>query len=171
MSPTVATLLSLGYAYVTADMRGTGASYGSQMPLMPQLGRDGKELVDWIARQSWSDGNVGMTGQSYVGWSQLATASHAIDEVEHGRAVAAHHFAVHVFIARARPRHHLLVRRLGEIGKLTHTGDYGARASVGFSSTLTVTTQLLSQIDVTPVPRRGRRVGSSCCARRPGSSR
>jgi predicted acyl esterase len=42
---------------------------------MSLLGRDGKELVDWIAERPWSDGNVGMTGQSYLGWSQFATAS------------------------------------------------------------------------------------------------
>jgi len=75
LSPLVRTTLGLGYAYVSADMRGTGAAYGSQAPLMPLLGKDGKELVDWIAEQPWSDGNVGMTGQSYLGWSQLATAS------------------------------------------------------------------------------------------------
>jgi hypothetical protein len=67
-------LLAHGYAFVAADMRGTGASYGSQIPLMPRLGKDGKELVDWIASQGWSDGNVGMQGQSFAGWSQLATA-------------------------------------------------------------------------------------------------
>jgi len=60
-------LLSRGYALVTADMRGSGASYGTQMPFSPVLGKDGKALVDWIASQKWSDGNVGMHGQSYLG--------------------------------------------------------------------------------------------------------
>ncbi|MEW6439756.1 MAG: CocE/NonD family hydrolase [bacterium] len=67
-------LLSHGYALVAADMRGTGASTGRQCPFSPELGRDGKELVDWMAAQSWCDGNVGMIGGSYVGWSQFATA-------------------------------------------------------------------------------------------------
>ena len=67
-------LLSHGYAIVVADMRGTGASYGSQMPFMLKVGQDGKELVDWIESQEWCDGNVGMLGLSYRGWSQLATA-------------------------------------------------------------------------------------------------
>ncbi|HOO70539.1 MAG TPA: CocE/NonD family hydrolase [Spirochaetota bacterium] len=67
-------LISYGYAVVVADMRGTGASFGTQGPFIPKLGEDGKELVDWIASQSWCDGNVGMMGQSYLGWSQLATA-------------------------------------------------------------------------------------------------
>ena len=69
-------LIALGYAYASVDMRGTGASFGSQMPLMPKLGADGAEIVNWISSQKWSDGNVGMRGQSFLGWSQFATASH-----------------------------------------------------------------------------------------------
>jgi len=68
--------LSYGYARVCADIRGTGASTGWLMDFMPQIGRDGKELVDWIAEQPWCDGNVGMYGGSYIGWSQTAVASH-----------------------------------------------------------------------------------------------
>ncbi len=67
-------MLSHGYALVAADMRGTGAATGEQGPFTPILGRDGKELIDWMAAQAWCDGNVGMTGGSYVGWSQFATA-------------------------------------------------------------------------------------------------
>ncbi len=69
-------LLKHGYALVVADMRGSGASYGMQLPFFPQLGEDGKALIDWIAEQSWSNGKVGMMGGSYVGWSQLVTAQH-----------------------------------------------------------------------------------------------
>ena len=65
-----------GYAVVVVDMRGTGASFGRQWPFFaPQIGADGAEVVQWIASQEWSDGNVGMTGASYDGWSQFATAS------------------------------------------------------------------------------------------------
>ncbi len=60
-------LLSHGYAIVVADMRGTGASFGTQMPFMLKVGQDGKELVDWIESQEWCDGNVGMLGLSYRG--------------------------------------------------------------------------------------------------------
>ncbi len=67
--------LRYGYAYVSADMRGTGGSDGWINLFDPATRRDGKELVDWIAAQPWSDGNVGMTGGSYVGWSQYAVAS------------------------------------------------------------------------------------------------
>ena len=68
-------LLAHGYASVCADMRGTGASTGWLMDFMPQIWKDGKELVDWIAAQPWCDGNVGMSGGSYLGWSQTAVAS------------------------------------------------------------------------------------------------
>jgi len=67
--------LSYGYALVCADIRGTGASTGWLMDFMPQIWKDGKELVDWIAAQPWCDGNVGMQGGSYLGWSQTAVAS------------------------------------------------------------------------------------------------
>lgn len=68
-------LLSHGYAIVVADMRGTGASFGSQIPFLPSIAEDGKELVDWIGSQPWSNGKVGMTGQSYLGWIQLMIAA------------------------------------------------------------------------------------------------
>ena len=67
-------LLSNGYAYVCADMRGSGASYGTKIDFMPQLADDGKELIDWLEDQEWCDGNVGMFGGSYLGYSQLITA-------------------------------------------------------------------------------------------------
>ena len=71
---TVKTFLSNGYAYVCADMRGTGASFGSKVDFSPFFANDGKELIDWMAEQPWCDGNVGMFGGSYLGYSQLVTA-------------------------------------------------------------------------------------------------
>jgi len=70
-------LLSHGYAFVIADMRGTGASYGHKIDFMPQIADDGGELVEWIASQPWCDGNVGMFGGSYLGYSQVVTAGKA----------------------------------------------------------------------------------------------
>ena len=67
--------LSHGYAIVVADMRGSGASYGVQIPFTPALAEDGKEMVDWIGSRPWSSGKVGMTGQSYLGWIQLMIAA------------------------------------------------------------------------------------------------
>jgi hypothetical protein len=65
-----------GYIVAVAEMRGSGASFGFRaIDRGPQIGRDGRDLVDWIARQAWSDGRVGMIGVSYQGFSQFATAA------------------------------------------------------------------------------------------------
>lgn len=65
-----------GYIVAVAEMRGSGASFGYRaIDRGPQIGRDGRDLVDWIARQPWSDGRVGMIGVSYQGFSQFATAA------------------------------------------------------------------------------------------------
>ena len=54
-----------GYAYLNVDVRGRGASGGTFWPLV-QDGPDGAAVVEWIARQSWSDGRVAMRGGSYL---------------------------------------------------------------------------------------------------------
>jgi predicted acyl esterase len=69
------TFTSYGYAVVAADMRGSGASDGFRVEMSPQLGDDGRNLIDWMGSQAWCDGNVGMYGGSYMGWSQFAVAS------------------------------------------------------------------------------------------------
>ncbi|MFL6336598.1 MAG: CocE/NonD family hydrolase [Pyrinomonadaceae bacterium] len=70
---------SHGYAYVTADVRGTGASTGVwRAPWSREEIRDGGELVEWIVRQPWSNGRVGALGNSYSGTSAqlLAVPNH-----------------------------------------------------------------------------------------------
>ena len=67
---------SHGYAWALVEMRGSGASFGTRYDRGPQIGLDGKEVVEWLAQQQWSDGNVGMVGSSYQGYSQYATAAH-----------------------------------------------------------------------------------------------
>jgi putative CocE/NonD family hydrolase len=65
-----------GYVVAIAEMRGSGASFGTRaLERDPQIGKDGKDLVEWIVRQPWSDGRVGMIGASYQGFSQYATAA------------------------------------------------------------------------------------------------
>ncbi|WP_348240650.1 CocE/NonD family hydrolase, partial [Salmonella enterica] len=57
-----------GYVVAIAEMRGSGASFGwRELDRGPQIGKDGKDLVEWIVRQPWSDGRVGMIGASYQG--------------------------------------------------------------------------------------------------------
>lgn len=71
-------LLGNGYAVVAVDSRGSGASFGfTPYPFNEQEIRDYGEVVDWITRQPWSDGNVGATGISYEGiTAELLTVAH-----------------------------------------------------------------------------------------------
>ncbi len=68
--------LEAGYAYVGANVRGTGASEGSYSYYQPIEGTDGAEIVEWAAVQPWSTGDVGMIGGSYGGHTQIKVASH-----------------------------------------------------------------------------------------------
>jgi predicted acyl esterase len=73
---TVGLLLSHGYIFVRAEARGTGASFGVRNGDMSGIeARDGRDIIDWIARQPWSTGKVAMIGGSYEGMSQLLVAS------------------------------------------------------------------------------------------------
>ncbi|CAF4295924.1 unnamed protein product, partial [Rotaria magnacalcarata] len=65
--------ISHGYAFVIADVRGTGDSEG-EFQFFLNDGKDGYDLIEWIARQSWSNGRVGMRGGSYSGGNQWYTA-------------------------------------------------------------------------------------------------
>ncbi|MGI9557550.1 MAG: CocE/NonD family hydrolase, partial [Solirubrobacterales bacterium] len=65
-----------GYAHVIADVRGTGKSDGEYLNLTsPQEQQDGYDLVEWVAAQPWCDGNVGMTGISYLAFIQYLVAA------------------------------------------------------------------------------------------------
>ncbi len=67
-----------GYGTLGVNMRGTGCSQGEFHPVRSDIwGADGAEVVAWAAKQSWSDGNLGMIGYSFTGTSQLATAAFA----------------------------------------------------------------------------------------------
>ena len=58
---------------VANDVRGRYASEGTWR-LIADDPRDGFEVVEWIARQEWSDGKVGTFGTSYPGGTQHALA-------------------------------------------------------------------------------------------------
>ncbi len=63
-----------GYAVAFADVRGNHEAGGCIDQSGPGQWQDGYDYVQWIADQSWSDGNVGMWGASYVGETQFTTA-------------------------------------------------------------------------------------------------
>jgi uncharacterized protein len=66
-----------GYARISVDERGTGASFGTVRYGKPTLG-DMREIVDWVVKQPWSNGNVGAIGVSYEGTTSelLAATGH-----------------------------------------------------------------------------------------------
>lgn len=63
-----------GFAFLIVDTRGRGNSGGEFRPLGIEDGTDGRDIVEWIADQPWSNGKVGMRGGSYGGYNQWATA-------------------------------------------------------------------------------------------------
>lgn len=66
-----------GYAVAVSDVRGRFDSDGDWDPFNPKHKTDGYDLVEWVAKQPWCDGKVGMTGPSYMGWTQWWTATQA----------------------------------------------------------------------------------------------
>jgi len=69
-------LLKRGYITAAADVRGSGASFGTWPGIFTQEEtQDAYEITEWLASQPWCDGNVGMFGGSYLGITQLMAAS------------------------------------------------------------------------------------------------
>ena len=64
------------YIVVRVDMRGTGNSEGVTIPYEYsdiELD-DGEEIIDWLSKQQWSTGNVGMFGISWGGFNSIQMA-------------------------------------------------------------------------------------------------
>jgi len=65
-----------GYALVTVDVRGCGASFGTRDCFRsPRERDDSREIADWIVAQPWSSGVIGSTGISYLGAAACFLAS------------------------------------------------------------------------------------------------
>src|SRR5687767_536347 len=62
-----------GFAVVIQDTRGRHTSEGDFKPFHQEM-NDGYDSVEWCGTQSWSDGNVGMIGASYIGAVQWLAA-------------------------------------------------------------------------------------------------
>ena len=67
--------VTYGYVGLIVDSRGKRLSKG---PIIPYEfdGLDAAKVIDWISKQHWSDGQVGMHGGSYLGFTQWATAKY-----------------------------------------------------------------------------------------------
>ena len=64
-----------GYAYVHADVRGSGQSEGEFGFMDRTEQEDYVELIAWIAKQPWCTGRVGGIGQSYYAMAQWLMAT------------------------------------------------------------------------------------------------
>jgi predicted acyl esterase len=63
-----------GYAFVVQDVRGKFRSEGGTAPYVHEV-EDGYDTIEWIVSQPWSDGAVGMFGDSYYGFTQWAAVA------------------------------------------------------------------------------------------------
>ncbi len=55
-----------GYAVVNVDARGSYMSEGRQAVWGTQEGRDGHDAVEWLAGRPWSNGRIGLAGNSWL---------------------------------------------------------------------------------------------------------
>ena len=62
-----------GFVYAYVDVRGRGDSEGDFVPFERDA-QDGYDVVEWLAKQSWSNGKVAMFGGSYAGGDQWQVA-------------------------------------------------------------------------------------------------
>jgi len=64
---------SHGYVAVVAYVRGSHGSTGRFVPFQRD-GDDARAVIEWITKQPWSDGRVGMYGSGYAGFTAWAAA-------------------------------------------------------------------------------------------------
>lgn len=74
--PVLMDIASRGYAVLHLSLRGSGKS-GGTATLYNQFGQDGYDTIEWMAKQTWCNGRVGMVGPSLLGISQWLTAKEA----------------------------------------------------------------------------------------------
>ena len=68
-------LAARGFALCRLDIRGTGSSPGIALDeYTARETQDGYDVVEWLAAQPWCNGNVGMWGISYGGFTSIQVA-------------------------------------------------------------------------------------------------
>lgn len=65
-----------GYAVVVQDVRGKFRSGGETHGMIDEAA-DGYDSIEWVSAQPWCNGDVGMFGDSYYGYTQWAAVSTA----------------------------------------------------------------------------------------------
>ncbi|MGN6872935.1 MAG: CocE/NonD family hydrolase [Solirubrobacteraceae bacterium] len=75
----IARVVSNDYVHVIGDLRGSGGSEGEHIGNYNaggvSLGQDAYDFIEWVAAQTWCDGNVGMIGISYFASMQVLAAA------------------------------------------------------------------------------------------------
>lgn len=74
-----------GYVVINPDVRGAYMSEGVILFFGSDYGRDGKDIIEWAAEQPWSNGKIGMSGNSWLAISQWFVAA---QKPEHLAAIA-----------------------------------------------------------------------------------
>jgi putative CocE/NonD family hydrolase len=74
--PLYAYFVRRGYVVARVDIRGTGNSEGILIPYeySDVENQDGDSVIAWLAKQRWSNGNVGMFGISWGGFNSIHMA-------------------------------------------------------------------------------------------------
>ncbi len=68
-------MVNSGYAVIVVDRPGTGASFGQLYGDPDVVAVEVNQVLDWIAAQPWSDGKIGMFGDSIQAQIQFRAAS------------------------------------------------------------------------------------------------
>ncbi|MFK5894355.1 MAG: CocE/NonD family hydrolase [Pseudomonadota bacterium] len=67
-NPVITAINAKGYAFIMVDTRGSGASFGTRGTEFSACeANDFKHVIDWVSKQSWSNGRVATIGISYGG--------------------------------------------------------------------------------------------------------
>lgn len=67
-------LISRGFVHVAVDVRGTGTSTGKLEVFSEREQQDAQEVLRWVRAQPWCDGDLAMTGISYLAITALHAA-------------------------------------------------------------------------------------------------
>jgi len=74
-TPWLKDMVRHGYAVIVVERPGTGASFGTWDPTHETGGKEASAIMDWIAAQPWSNGKIGMFGDSFQAMIQMAAAA------------------------------------------------------------------------------------------------
>ena len=76
LEPPLFDIASRGYAVLHVSLRGSGKTGGTN-DIYSHYGQDGYDAIEWMAKQPWCNGRVGMVGPSLLGISQWLAAKEA----------------------------------------------------------------------------------------------